>query len=289
MSTSPESGKKEQHSTYFVQDRANREERTRVMIQDKMLTASMGGVLPEQTRPEDFRRVLDIGCGTGNWLLELATAYPAIVQLVGVDISGEMIRFARQQTEEQHLSERVQFQEMDALRMLEFPDNTFDLVNVRFAISYLRTWDWPKFLTECSRVLQSGGILRLTEPDMVESNSAALMKREELLRHAFFKAGHFFEPTNNAVSSSLARLLKQYGFEQIQTRSYVLEFHSDSVEGQNFSENMQHGFRTLLPFMRKWGRVPENYEEIYHKAVQEMQQADFVAHWPLMTAWGTKA
>ena len=129
----------------------------------------------------------------------------------------------------------------------------------------------------------------MTEPDMVESNSIALMQREELLLHAFHNAGHFFEPAKNGITSALVRLLKQYGFEQVQTRSYLLEFHSGDAEGQLFSENIQHGFRTLQPFMRKWGRVPENFEEIYLQAVEEMQQPGFVAHWSLLTAWGKKA
>jgi hypothetical protein len=34
--------KKEQPSTYFVQDRSNEEELTRLYIQDQMLTAGMG-------------------------------------------------------------------------------------------------------------------------------------------------------------------------------------------------------------------------------------------------------
>ena len=38
-------------STYFVQDRKNKKELTRLMIQDQMITAAMGGVLPEQARP----------------------------------------------------------------------------------------------------------------------------------------------------------------------------------------------------------------------------------------------
>ena len=36
------------------------------MVQDKMLTAEMGGVLPELSDPTQLRRVLDVGCGTGD-------------------------------------------------------------------------------------------------------------------------------------------------------------------------------------------------------------------------------
>jgi hypothetical protein len=38
--------------------------------------------------------------------------------------------------------------------------------------------------------------------------------------------------------------------------------------------------------MRKWTRLPDNYDEIYQQALVEMQQPDFVAQWALLTAWG---
>jgi len=54
---------KQQYSgTYFVQDRQNEEELLRLVDQDRLVTASMGGVLPEQADPSAFRRVLDVAC-----------------------------------------------------------------------------------------------------------------------------------------------------------------------------------------------------------------------------------
>jgi ubiquinone/menaquinone biosynthesis C-methylase UbiE len=64
--------------------------------------------------------------------------------LVGVDVSSKMIEYAQAQAKAQNVDDRMQFRTMDALRMLEFPTNSFDLINQRFAASYLRTWDWPK-------------------------------------------------------------------------------------------------------------------------------------------------
>src|SRR5216684_8579587 len=121
--------RREHPSTYFVQDRSNEEELTRLQIQDQMITAGMGGVLPEQPDPTRFQRVLDVGCGTGGWLIEAAKTYPAMSLLVGADVSSRMVEYARTQAEAQQVSDRVQFRAMDALRMLEFPTDYFDLVN----------------------------------------------------------------------------------------------------------------------------------------------------------------
>src|SRR5579859_2675340 len=135
MTSLPQPNKKEQPSAYFVQDRSSEEEMIRLHLQDQMLTASMGGVLPEQTDLARFRRVLDVGCGTGDWLIEVAKTYPSISLLIGVDISSKMLDYARTQAEAQQVSDRVQFRAMDALRMLEFPANSFELVNQRFGMS----------------------------------------------------------------------------------------------------------------------------------------------------------
>src|SRR5579859_8181 len=166
---------REHPSAYFVQDRSNQEEMTRLQIQDHMVTSGMGGVFTEQADPTHFRRILDVGCGTGGWLIEAALAYPTIKLLIGVDVSKKMVDYAREQAQAQGVGERVEFHVMDALRMLEFPDRFFDLVNQRFAVGYVRTWEWPKLLAEFQRVARPDGIIRITDLDaVVENNSPAL-------------------------------------------------------------------------------------------------------------------
>src|SRR5437879_981269 len=155
MPISPEP-KREQPSTYFVQDRSNQEELDRLQIQGQLLTTSMGGVLPEQPDPTAFLRVLDVGCGTGDWLIELAKTMPTCTSLVGVDASLKFVEYARARAEAEQVSDRVEFRVMDALRMLEFPSESFDLVNQRFASGWLRTWDWRKLLQEYQRVCRPG-------------------------------------------------------------------------------------------------------------------------------------
>ncbi len=287
--SNPTDPRREHPSTYFVQDRSNEEELTRLQLQDQMITAGMGGVLPEQLDPAIFQRVLDVGCGTGGWLIETARSYPAMSLLVGVDVSSRMIEYARTQAEAQQVSDRVQFRAMDALRMLEFPTDHFNLVNQRFGSGYLRKWDWPKLLHEFQRVTRPGGIIRVTEADIIfESSSPALARLNDLSLQALSQAGHLFTPSWNGVTSELAHLLNQYGLQNVQTRAYTLHYRAGTAEGQHFYEDMRIGFRILVPFLRKWTRVPDNYEAIYQQMLSELQQPDFVATWHLLTAWGIK-
>jgi ubiquinone/menaquinone biosynthesis C-methylase UbiE len=284
----PTDPKREHPSAYFVQDRTSQDERIRVMIQDKMLTKGMGGVLPEQPDPTVFQRVLDVGCGTGGWLIELAQTYPTIPQLFGVDVSSTMVAYARAEAEAQQVSNRVTFYVGDALRALDFPSNFFDLINQRLGMSYLRTWEWPNLLHECRRVARSKGVIRLTETKMNgPKTSSALTRLGTLFRDVSYHAGHLFTPEDDGVTSQLSSLLQRQSLLHIQTREHVLHYQAGTPEMQLFSEDMARLYRNALPFMRKWTRVPDDYEETYQQALVEMQQADFSADWPLLTAWGT--
>ncbi len=278
---------REQPSTYFVQDRSNEEEMIRLQIQDQMITSGMGGVLSEQTDPGRFRQILDVGCGTGDWLIEAAMTYPNLSLLVGVDVSSKMLEYARAQAARQQVGERIEFHVMDALRMLEFPPASFDLVNQRLGMSYLRTWDWPKLLNEFQRVARPMAVIRVTESNFPASSSPALTRLSDQFIRALSQAGHLFIPDDtNGVIKDLARLLERQGLSNVQTHLHTLEYRAGTTEGQSFYEDVMHMFRTLLPFFRKWSHVPDDYDEIYHQALHDIQQPGFVATWTLLTVWG---
>src|SRR2546421_11446864 len=106
---SPQHPQKQQYSgTYFVQDRENEEELLRLAIQDRLVTASMGGVLPEQPDPSAFLRVLDGACGAGSWAIEAAQTYPE-VSLVGGDFNQRMSAYAPEQAPAHNINDRVGF------------------------------------------------------------------------------------------------------------------------------------------------------------------------------------
>lgn len=288
MSTSPDP-RHEQPGTYPVQDRANEDELKRVHIQDQMLNANMGGPLPEQDDPGRFNSVLDVGCGTGDWLIELAKAYPNIPRLIGVDVSGPMLAFAREQAAAEGVGERVKFLLMDALRMLEFPNRYFDLVNQRAGMSWIRTWDWPKLLQEYLRVCRSEGVIRITEADTFPTgNSPALMQLNELMVKAFYQSGRFFHPAGTGITTELIDLLSRHGIRNLQTRVYPLEYPIGTEAGRLFVEDMQRAYRTFKPFFQKWLRLPNDYDEIYQRAVNEMNEPGFVGTSVLLTMWGNK-
>ncbi|HLZ58697.1 MAG TPA: hypothetical protein VKR06_17295 [Ktedonosporobacter sp.] len=153
-------------------------------------------------------------------------------------------------------------------------------------MSYLRTWDWPKLLDEYQRVCKPGGVIRITEGDILGSSSPAQMQISALALEAFYLAGHFVNQTRSSPMDQLPVFMQQQGVLNVQTRAHVLQYRAGTPEWQNFYDDMKYVGRTVLPFLRRRIQVPDNYEEIYQQSLDEMQRPDFVATWNLLTAWG---
>jgi ubiquinone/menaquinone biosynthesis C-methylase UbiE len=273
--------------TYFVQDRSNQEELQRLIVQERMHTEAMGGVLLEQEDPTRFHHVLDIGCGPGGWLIETAQTYPQIKKLYGIDISPTMIHYAQARAEQLQLpKKRAEFLVMDALRMLEFPNEYFDLVNLRMGMSFMRKWDWPKMFDEMRRVLKIRGIARFAEVEInTESPSTALSNVYVWFRRALERAAHFFEETPTGLIDHLPALLLRYDFQNIYQHKTPAIFQAGTEAGKAFLEDHIHLFHTARPFLHRYGCLPSDYEALCQQAVQDMQQPDFTATLIYHTIW----
>src|SRR5258707_5430453 len=274
-------------SQYAVTDRNNEAEMIRLMIQDRPIPAGPGGPLAEQPDPGLFARVLDIGCGPGGWLLETAALYPHM-SLVGIDISWRMIEYARGQALAQKVSHRTEFLVADALRPFDFPDDAFDLVNMRLGSSFLLVKDWPRLLREMLRVTRPGGIVRLTDnSEAWESTSSNFNRIGQMFLCALYRSGrHVSEQAG--LGHELPELLSESGCQQVQSKDYTLELVAGTVGGQNFYQNMMFGFQTMLPCLQIMGCASEDYDAVREQALIEMQQPDFRATWEILTAWSTK-
>ncbi len=288
MPGSHDRAKKEHPSTYVVQG-ANKEELQRLTIQDALLTTIMGGPLAEQKDVAHIRRVLDIGSGSGSWALGAAQMYPEM-SLTGIDISQQMVDYAQKQASTLKLADRVTFRVMDALRELDFPAASFDLVNLRFGISFARTWDWPHLISEMLRVCRPGGIIRVTECEVGgHSNSPALMQLHAMSVCAFYRSGHLFEPTSSSLIDHLEELLTRHGCRQVQTRKLNTETMASAQQVEDGIRDLTALYRTTRPFLEKWGCTTPDYDAIYQQALEQMHKPGFTAGVMLLTAWGIKS
>jgi phosphatidylethanolamine/phosphatidyl-N-methylethanolamine N-methyltransferase len=98
-------------------------------------------------RPGD--RVLDVGVGTGL-SLEL---FPRHCKVVGIDLSGEMLRKAKKKVNANSM-DNVDLYEMDAMNV-DFEDNSFDKVFISHVVSVVP--DPYRVMEEVRRVCKDGG------------------------------------------------------------------------------------------------------------------------------------
>jgi ubiquinone/menaquinone biosynthesis C-methylase UbiE len=271
-------------STYFVQE-LDGQELARLSRQHRFLTTLLGGILPEQPDQARFRRMLDVGCGPGDWLIGGHQEHPDR-RSIGIDINSRALHSARAHATEEGLAEQIDFQMMDALRRLDFPDASFDVVNIRFGMGFVRTWEWLRLLAEMRRVTCPGGIIRLTEAEVLSANAGvALTQLGQLFLSAFDRSGHLFQPTSTGLTDHLAPLLQHIGCRQIRRQVLPLVLRAGTEEGQSHRENIEALLKTARPFLQKWGGASEHYEVLSQQVLRELQ-SNFHVTWTLHTIWG---
>src|SRR5450759_1724647 len=122
-------------------------ETARLIEQSKLFTSAMGGLFPEALDLSGVRRVLDLGCGPGEWANAVASHYPCL-NVVGVDINETMIGYATAFARVQGRP-NISFESMNMKHPLVFPDASFELINARFIAGFQDTASWPVLLAEC--------------------------------------------------------------------------------------------------------------------------------------------
>jgi ubiquinone/menaquinone biosynthesis C-methylase UbiE len=277
-------------NTYFI-DAEDAAETARLMHQDRLITRSMGGIFPERSDLSNIHDILDIGCGPGGWVLDVAYAHPKI-NVVGVDISERMIRYARAQAKVQWL-DNATFQVMDAMKPLDFPDHSFDLVNARFIFAFMSTVAWPRFIGECMRITRPGGVIRLTEFDVYGvTNSPACEQMTEWGSRAFKLAGQSFsvDGRNVCVTPVLGPLLRNAGCKNVRLMAHALDFSAHTEAHEAMYQNHMVVLKLMQPFLLKTGvATQEEMDRVYQQMLLEMRSDSFCGLWSFVTVWGEKA
>lgn len=275
--------------SYFI-DAESAAEMARLIQLDMFTTRAMGGPFAEQTDPSRFAQILDIGCGPGGWVLEVAHTYPK-AEIAGIDISTTMISYANARARTQNLN-NASFEVMDITKPLAFSDNTFDFINDRFLSGSVRRNQWNAVLSECFRITKPGGIMRMTELDSSgESTSEAFERSSELLGKAMKRAGYGFSESgrSNAITPMLPKLLRDAGYVNVQIKPQVIDFSAGTEVHMAVYRNFEIFFKVVQPLIVNTGiATQEELDRIYQKVLLDLMQDNFRGMWYMLTAWGEK-
>lgn len=274
--------------TYFI-DSQSAAEMARLTDFDRYLTKAMGGALPEISDVSHIHKALDIACGSGGWVLDLAFAHPEM-EVVGIDINRATITYAQSQAKAQRL-DNASFRVMNAVEPLDFPNETFDLVNARSIASFMPATRWPLFIQECLRILTPGGILRLTEGEWSLTNTPASAALSGKLMLAAHRAGLGFSPDGrtSGITPVIAHFLRKAGFKHVQSRVSVVDFSAGTEANPLVFKDIEVLFQLIQPFLIKMGvTTQEEVQRLYEEFLLEMLRDDFCGIHFLLTAWGLK-
>jgi demethylmenaquinone methyltransferase / 2-methoxy-6-polyprenyl-1,4-benzoquinol methylase len=114
------------------------------------------------------KKILDLGCGTGDLSLNIARLAAKDVTITGLDYSLPMLEKAREKALQAGI--KIEFIEGDATS-LPFPDAGFDTVGISFAFRNLTYKNplGPPHLAEVYRVLKPGGRYVIVESSQPEN------------------------------------------------------------------------------------------------------------------------
>jgi SAM-dependent methyltransferase len=111
--------------------------------------------------------ILDVGCGSGRWAMEVASLFPQ-ANVVGLDLvpPPEDARTLGQGLDLR--PPNYAFTPGNILEGLPFADQTFDFVHQRLLITAIPKDRWPSVIQELARVTRSGGWVELAECGVLE-------------------------------------------------------------------------------------------------------------------------
>nr|WP_320164228.1 class I SAM-dependent methyltransferase [uncultured Trichococcus sp.] len=132
---------------------------------------------------EPGMKVLDVGCGTGNFSMKLAEMGYVVT---GIDVSEEMLKVALRKAAEKSLS--ISYLRMDATE-LGFDDGAFDVVLTMAAVEFIE--DTDRAVEEMFRVVKNGGQVLIgtinADSDWGEYYQTKKLQGNSIYRYAAFK------------------------------------------------------------------------------------------------------
>ncbi|KAL0075687.1 S-adenosyl-L-methionine-dependent methyltransferase [Phycomyces blakesleeanus] len=265
-----------QQSTYWLPN--DEEEMDRLVGQHFALKSLFNGNFlddPEISALfENGCEILDVGCGPGTWIMDVATDFPAC-QCTGIDMSEVFPNIIR--------PSNVSFQGGNVLERLPFPDNTFDLVNIRLFILALRKEEWLQVVKEIFRVLKPGGFIQSTECSMLDVGNEFVLHVGAAIIEEMIDRGQ--EPR---ILGLFPDVLKEAQFERITQDNRVAHLSKPDHINREFLWDMINIFKSAQAFLSKKLDIPEEkYPGFLQQAYKECQKSPG-AEWVLGITVGRK-
>jgi SAM-dependent methyltransferase len=185
----------------------------------------------------DVASILDVGCGTGRWVIEMARTFPG-AQVVGLDIeppqSGQI------------LPPNARFVLENLLNGLPFADRSFDFTHQRLMVLAIPAAHWPTVVGDLVRVTRPGGWVELLEGGDVFLNAGPAAQRFL----AWWREASRTRGFDASLMERLGRLLLDTRLRGVQMRTLQVPVGKwGGHTGALLEKNMLAGFPALKPLL----------------------------------------
>ncbi|CAO3701528.1 unnamed protein product [Rhizopus stolonifer] len=117
----------------------------------------------EKLNLEKGVKVLDVGCGSCVWIMDMITDYPNC-EYHGCDIEDITNKLLR--------LDKFTFTYGNVVIGLPYEDNTFDFIYMRLFMYALRAEEWAPAISEVIRVVKPGGMIQFFEAGIEASDNS---------------------------------------------------------------------------------------------------------------------
>ena len=177
------------------------------------------------------KNVLDIATGTAD--LAIITAKYTNAEIIGLDISDQMLKVGKEKITNKNLNSRIKLINGDA-ENLSFNNETFDAITVGFGVRNFENLE--KGLNEIYRVIKEGGYVAILEPSYPEKFP---------LKQLF---NFYFETLTPIIGNLISKDYKAY--------SYLSKSVKNFPSSNNFTDQLkQIGFSKCNHYSLTFGVV----------------------------------
>ncbi|CAI2161753.1 17061_t:CDS:2 [Funneliformis geosporum] len=213
----------------------------------------------EQMLQDESTKVLDIGCGSGTWILDMAFEYKN-AHFTGIDVA-ELYPVEIK-------PKNVSFVQANVLEGLPFEDNTFDFVYMRFMMFAFTLKNWDIAIKELARVCKPGGFIELMEKDIFWYNEGPFCKSARTVM-----ADELREQKNIEVviTPILNKILSQYS--DVERDAKIMPFGEWGGKlGNLYRELYSWGAKNLKKVMTDVGFSEDEWDETVEICLKQLQE-----------------
>jgi len=232
---------------------------------------------------DDLKRgikVLDVGCGTGIWSIELAKEFPNST-FTGTDITNVFM------ASELITPSNCTFLEANTLKGLPFDDNTFDFVFQRYNVACFKIAEYPVAFREIVRVAKPGSYIESMEGSYPTETGPALTTFVDWLKNLYMLRDM------NLMISADPNLYIEAGFTDLVSSNFqwCLGWGPDPAFAEICTNNYFSGLKNTRPQVTTaLGLSEDEFDEVIKRIEEELTTPnDYRPFVPLYNNYGRKA